>query len=306
MLTYILWRAVRIVPVALVVVTLIFLLFRMVPGDPARAIAGSQALESTVEQIRHQLGLDQPIYAQYWNYLKGLPRGNLGYSGIYQGNSAPVIVQHLPPTLALLGSSILLTILIGVPAGVVSALKRNTAIDYGISLLVVGMLSIPNFWLGMMLISLFAVSYHVLPSFGFSSALALVIPTIAVSARLIAVVARMTRSSMLEVLQRDYVRTARAKGLNHGKIVYKHALRNALIPTITTVGLQAGYLLGGSIVIEQLFAWPGIGQLMINSVGLRDFNMVQGITVVFSVGFLLINLAVDLVYAMVNPRIQYL
>jgi len=288
-----------------VVVTLIFLLFRMVPGDPARAIAGSQALESTVEQIRHQLGLDRPIYVQYWNYLKGLPRGNLGFSGIYQGNAAPVIIQHLPPTLALLGSSILLTILIGVPAGIVSALNRGNAVDYVISLLVVGMLSIPNFWLGMMLISLFAVSYHLLPSFGFSSALALVLPTLAVSARLVAVVARMTRSSMLEVLQRDYVRTARAKGLNHSVIVYKHALRNALIPTITTVGLQAGYLLGGSIVIEQLFAWPGIGQLMINSVGLRDFNMVQGITVIFSIGFLVINLLVDLVYAIVNPRIEY-
>jgi len=305
MLTYTLWRIARIIPVALVVVTLIFLLFRMVPGDPARAIAGSQALESTVEQIRHQLGLDRPIYVQYWNYLKGLPRGNLGFSGIYQGNAAPVIIQHLPPTLALLGSSILLTILIGVPAGIVSALNRGNAVDYVISLLVVGMLSIPNFWLGMMLISLFAVSYHLLPSFGFSSALALVLPTLAVSARLVAVVARMTRSSMLEVLQRDYVRTARAKGLNHSVIVYKHALRNALIPTITTVGLQAGYLLGGSIVIEQLFAWPGIGQLMINSVGLRDFNMVQGITVIFSIGFLVINLLVDLVYAIVNPRIEY-
>lgn len=305
MLTYTLWRTARILPVALVVVTIIFLLFRMVPGDPARAIAGSQALESTVEQIRHQLGLDQPLYAQYWSYLKGIPRGYLGYSGVYQGNAAPVILQHLPPTLALLGSSILLTILIGVPAGIISALNRGTVVDYGISLLVVGMLSIPNFWLGMMLISLFAVSYHLLPSFGFSSALALVLPTIAVSARLVAVVARMTRSSMLEVLQRDYVRTARAKGLNQRVIVYKHALRNALIPTITTVGLQAGYLLGGSIVIEQLFAWPGIGQLMINSVGLRDFNMVQGITVVFSIGFLAINLLVDLIYAMVNPRIQY-
>lgn len=305
MVSYTLWRLARVIPVSLIVVTLIFILFRLVPGDPAQAIAGPQALQSTIEEIRQQLGLNKPLYVQYWNYLKGLPSGQLGYSGIYHGNAAPVILQHLPPTLALLASSILLTIVIGIPAGIISALNRNNVIDYCISLFVVGMLSIPNFWLGMMLIGLFAARLHVLPSFGFGSALALILPTVAVSARLVAVVARMTRSSMLEVLRRDYVRTARAKGLGGRVVVYKHALRNALIPTITTIGLQAGYLLGGSIVIETLFAWPGIGQLMINSVGLRDYNMVQGITIVFSIGFLIINILVDLIYATVNPRIQY-
>ena len=305
MVSYTLWRIVRILPITLAVVTLIFFLFRLVPGDPARAIAGPQALESAVEQIRHELGLDRPVLVQYADYMLGIFRGDLGYSGVYRGNTAPVILDHLPPTLALLGSSILLTLIVGIPAGVVAALNRNSIVDYGVSLSVVSMLSIPNFWLGMILITLFSVSYRLLPSFGFDTWTALVLPTVAVSARLIAVVARMTRSSMLEVLNLDYVRTAQAKGLARARVVYKHALRNALIPTITIVGLQAGYLLGGSVVIERLFAWPGIGQLMINSVGLRDFNMVQGITVIFSIGFLLINLLVDLIYVAVNPRIEY-
>lgn len=305
MLTYALWRLARIVPVALIVVTLIFFLFRMVPGDPARAIAGAQAYEDAIEQIRHELGLDRPVLVQYGDYIAGIFRGNLGYSGIYRGNTAPVILQHLPPTLALLGAAMLLTVLVGIPAGVLAALFRNGPIDYAISFFVVSMLSIPNFWLGMMVITLFSVTYRILPSYGFDSWTALVLPTVAVSARLVAVITRMMRSSLLEVLGLDYVRTARAKGLDRGGVVLKHAMRNALVPTITTLGLEAGYLLGGSIVIERLFAWPGIGQLMINSVGLRDFNMVQGITIVFSIGFLLINLLVDLLYAWVNPRIQY-
>jgi ABC-type dipeptide/oligopeptide/nickel transport system permease component len=306
MTTYIFWRILRIVPIVLIVVTLIFILFRLVPGDPARAIAGPQALEQAVEQIRKELGLDKPLSVQYWSYLKGVLRGELGYSGVYRGDTLPIILSQLPATLALLASSMLLTVLIGIPTGVLAALYRNTPIDYLVSLFVVSMLSIPNFWLGMMLITFFSVQRNLLPSFGFDSWLALLMPTVAVAARLVAIVTRMTRSSMLEVLQRDFVRTARAKGLSNRVVLYKHALRNALIPTVTTIGLQAGYLLGGSIVIERLFAWPGIGQLMINSIGLRDFNMVQGITIVFSAGFLLINLSIDLIYAVINPRIQYI
>ena len=305
MWSYTLWRSARIFPVALVVLTLIFLLFRMVPGDPARAIAGPQAREDAVERIRKELGLDRPLHIQYTSYLAGIVQGDLGYSGVYRGSATPVILSRLPPTLALLGSSILLTLVIGIPAGVMAALYRNTVIDYGVSFFVVSLLSIPNFWLGMMLITLFTVTIRVLPSFGFDSWLALILPTVSVSARLIAEVARLTRSSMLEILTLDYIRTAMAKGLGARKVIYKHALRNALIPTVTVVGMQAGYLLGGSIVIERLFAWPGVGQLMINSIGLRDFNMVQGLTVVFSLGFLLINLIVDLVYVVINPRIEY-
>jgi ABC-type dipeptide/oligopeptide/nickel transport system permease component len=201
-------------------------------------------------------------------------------------------------------SAMLVTIAIGIPAGVMAALYRGTAIDHALSVFVASMLAIPNFWLGLMLISLFSVTLNWLPSFGYGDLRALVMPTVAVAARLIAIVARMARSSMLEVLQRDYVRTARAKGIGPAAVTVKHALRNALIPTVTTIGLQAGYLLGGSVVIEQVFAWPGLGQLLITSVGVRDFNMIQSITVVFAAGFLIINLLVDLLYVAINPRIE--
>lgn len=305
MTTYIVWRLLRIVPVVLIVVTLIFGLFRFVPGDPARLIAGSTATQESVERVRSRLGLDRPILIQYVTYLADIPQGKLGYSGIYRGDVAPVIVRHLPPTLALLASSMLVTILIGIPAGVASAVFRGRWIDHATSLFVTGMLAIPNFWLGLMLIAVFAVGLGWLPSFGFEGWRSLIMPTIAVAARMIAIVARMMRSSMLEVLHRDYVRTARAKGVGAMVVLYKHAVRNALIPTLTTIGIQAGYLLGGSVVIEQLFAWPGMGQLLISSVGVRDFNMIQSITVVFATGFLLINLLIDLLYVLVDPRIEY-
>jgi ABC-type dipeptide/oligopeptide/nickel transport system permease component len=305
MILYVFWRLLRILPVVLVVVTLIFGLFRLVPGDPARLIAGSAATQESVERIRTQLGLDRPVTVQYLSYLAGLFQGRMGYSGVYRGDVLPVIARHVPPTLTLLAAAMLVTIAIGIPAGVVSAVYRGSPIDYAVSFVVTSLLAIPNFWLGLMMIALFSVSLGWLPSFGYGDWRSLVMPTIAVAARLIAIVARMTRSSLLEVLQRDYVRTARAKGVRYATVLAKHAMRNALIPTLTVIGVQAGYLLGGSVVIERLFAWPGLGQLLVNSVGVRDINMIQSITIVFAAGFLVINLAVDVLYVLVNPRIQY-
>jgi len=305
MIPYVFWRIVRIVPVVFVVVTLIFGLFRLVPGDPARLIAGSSATQESVERVRTQLGLDKPIAMQYVTYLGGIVQGRMGYSGVYRSDVLPVIGRHIPPTLSLLAAAMLVTVVIGIPAGILSAVYRGSVIDYVVSFVVTSMLAIPNFWLGLMMIALFSVSLGWLPSFGYGDWRALIMPTVAVAARLIAIVARMTRSSMLEVLQRDYVRTARAKGVRQSTVLVKHAMRNALIPTITTIGLQAGYLLGGSVVIERLFAWPGLGQLLVNSVGVRDFNMIQSITIVFAAGFLLINLVVDVLYVVVNPRIEF-
>jgi ABC-type dipeptide/oligopeptide/nickel transport system permease component len=305
MILYVFWRLLRILPVVLVVVTLIFGLFRLVPGDPARLIAGSAATQESVERIRTQLGLDRPVTVQYLSYLAGLFQGRMGYSGVYRGDVLPVIARHVLPTLTLLAAAMLVTIAIGIPAGVVSAVYRGSPIDYAVSFVVTSLLAIPNFWLGLMMIALFSVSLGWLPSFGYGDWRSLVMPTIAVAARLIAIVARMTRSSLLEVLQRDYVRTARAKGVRYATVLAKHAMRNALIPTLTVIGVQAGYLLGGSVVIERLFAWPGLGQLLVNSVGVRDINMIQSITIVFAAGFLVINLAVDVLYVLVNPRIQY-
>ena len=305
MIQYIFWRLLRIFPIVLLVVTLVFGLFRLVPGDPARLIAGATATEESVERVRKQLGFDRPLYEQYAIYLVGIPQGKMGYSGVYRKDALPVILQHIPPTLALLGSAMLVTVLIGIPAGIVSAVYRGSWLDHAVSFFVTSMLSIPNFWLGLVMISYFSVTLGWLPSFGYTGWRSLIMPTIAVAARIIAIVARMTRSSMLEVMQRDYVRTARAKGLPSQLVLFKHALRNSLVPTVTVIGLQAGYLLGGSVVIEQLFAWPGLGQLLINSVGVRDFNMIQSITIIFATGFLLINLIVDLLYVLINPRIEY-
>jgi glutathione transport system permease protein len=302
---YTLWRILRIFPIVLLVVTLIFGLFRLVPGDPARLIAGATATEESVELVRRQLGLDRPLHVQYLRYLMDVPQGRLGYSSAYRRDALPVIVSRMGPTLSLLASAMLVTIVIGIPAGILSAVYRASWVDHTVSFFVTSMLSIPNFWLGLMMISLFSVTLGWLPSYGYMGWRSLMMPTVAVAARLIAIVARMTRSSMLEVLQRDYVRTARSKGLPGRVVLYKHALRNSLIPAITTIGLQAGYLLGGSVVIEQVFAWPGLGQLLINAVGVRDFNMIQGITIVFAAGFLVINLIVDLLYVLVNPRIEY-
>lgn len=305
MAQYIFWRLLRISPIVLLVVTLIFGLFRLVPGDPARLLAGATATEESVERLRSQLGLDRPLLVQYTSYLAGIAQGQMGYSGVYRGDVLPVILSHVPPTLTLLASAILVTVLVGIPAGIISAVYRGSWLDHAVSFFVTSLLSIPNFWLGLMMISYFSVTLGWLPSFGYSGWRSLIMPTIAVAARLIAIVARMTRSSMLEVLQKDYVRTARSKGLPGQVVLFKHALRNSLIPTVTTIGLQAGYLLGGSVVIEQLFAWPGLGLLLINSVGVRDFNMIQSITVIFATGFLLINLVVDMLYVLINPRIEY-
>jgi ABC-type dipeptide/oligopeptide/nickel transport system permease component len=298
-------RLLRIVPIAFGVVTILFLIFQLVPGDPAVLMAGPMATEAQITAIRHAVGLDQPIYVQYWQHISGLLTGDLGYSLTYKGSPLHEILARVPATLALTGASILLTVVVGIPAGILAALYRNRTADLAISLSVVGLLAMPNFWLGLVLISYLSVKLGWLPSFGFDHWSAVIMPAIALAARLIALVARMTRSVMIEELRKDYVRTARAKGLRNHTVLIRHVLRNTLIPTVTVIGLQAGYLLGGAIVIERLFSWPGIGDLLINAVGLRDYNLVQGITLLFVVGFLLINLLTDLLYMAINPRLRH-
>jgi len=194
---------------------------------------------------------------------------------------------------------------IGLPAGVLAAVYQDRWPDYLLSFIVVGLLAVPNFWLGLMLIVAFSVQLGWLPSFGFTGWASLIMPTLALAARLIALVARMTRGVMLEELRKDYVRTAYAKGLDGRLVIVRHVLRNALIPTVTVIGLQMGYLLGGSVVVERIFAWPGIGDLIVNAVGARDYTLVQAITLLFVFGFLLINLAVELLYQVINPRLRH-
>jgi ABC-type dipeptide/oligopeptide/nickel transport system permease component len=282
----------------------VFLIFKMVPGDEATLMAGATASRADIELLRARLGLDRPLLEQYAARVAGLVRGDFGYSPTFRGNPLPHVLARIPATLVLLAAAIALTVVVGVPAGVLGAVRHDGWPDYVVSLLVVGLLAIPNFWLGLMLIAGLSVDRGWLPSFGFTGWASLVMPTLALAARLVALVARMTRGVMLEELAKDYVRTAHAKGLTAARVIGRHVLRNALIPTVTVIGLQAGYLLGGSVVVERLFAWPGVGDLMINAIGARDYTLVQAVTLLFVAGFLLINLAVDVLYVLINPRLR--
>ncbi len=286
-------------------VTLVFFIFRLVPGDPAQLIAGELAPEEVVQSIRRQLGLDQPLHVQYLRYLGGLLRGDLGISKVYQQRAADQLAARLPATALLAAAAMGVAFLAGVSAGLAAAVLRNSWLDNLILGLAVLGVSVPGFWLGLMLIMVFAVALGVLPVAGFGSPAALILPAATLAANQLAVIARMTRASMLEVLAQDYIRTARAKGLPEGAVLLGHALKNALIPTVTVAGLQLGYLLGGSVVIETVFAWPGLGRLMVESVQFRDYTMVQGVVLVYAVGSLGVNLLVDLVYCVLDPRIRY-
>jgi ABC-type dipeptide/oligopeptide/nickel transport system permease component len=276
----------------------------MIPGDEATLMAGATASQADIDLLRARLGLDRPLLEQYATRLAGVARGDFGYSSTFRGNPLPHVFHRLPATLLLMAAAVTLTVLLGVPAGVLAAVQHNRWPDYLLSLVVVGLLAIPNFWLGLMLMVALSVERGWLPSFGFAGWASLIMPTLALAARLVALVARMTRGVMLEELAKDYVRTAHAKGLTAPAVISRHVLRNALIPTVTVIGLQTGYLLGGSVVVERLFAWPGVGDLMMNAVGARDYTLVQTITILFVSGFLLINLAVEVLYVLINPRLR--
>lgn len=298
-------RAFRAVILLMVVVTVVFFVFRLAPGDPARLVAGLGASEEAVATVRAQMGLDQPLVVQYVQYVKGLLHLKLGRSILYGDGIAAVVVEHLGPTLILTAAALGLALLIGLPAGIVSAVWPGSVVDRMATAATVALLSIPNFWLGLLLITLFAIQLGWLPAGGSGSVSTLVLPALAIAARLAAVFARTARSSMLDVLGQDYIRTAVAKGVPSLRVVSRHGLRNALIPVVTVVGLQLGYLLGGSVVVETLFSYPGMGFLLINAVGVRDYAVVQALTLVYVAAFLTINFVVDMAYGTIDPRIQY-
>jgi ABC-type dipeptide/oligopeptide/nickel transport system permease component len=302
---YALRRLLLLLPQTLGIVTLIFILFRLVPGDPATIVAGPNATQEQVEAIRRELGLDRSIPAQYGRFLADLSRGNLGVSLSLRIPVTGVLKTRLGPTLALMAASLVLAVALAVPGGVIAAVRPHGPVAQSVMAASVLALSVPNFLLGMILMQYLSVRWRLLPAAGTGGALYLVMPTLAIAARLVALVSRTTRASVIEVLGEDYVRTARAKGLGPRLVLYRHALKPAMIPIITMIGLQAGYLLGGSIVIETLFAYQGLGQAMITAVSLRDYFLVQGITFVYVVGFLLVNLVVDLSYAAFDPRVRY-
>ena len=302
---YLLRRAALTIPTLMGVTIVIFLLIRLIPGDPARVIAGLTASDEEVQRIRVEMGLTRPIYVQYGIYLHELLRGNLGMSAVTRAPVAEEIRLRMGPTVGLAISSIVVATVLGLAAGIVSAVRQNSALDYLIMSTALFGVSIPVFWLGLMLMLLFSVYLGWLPAGGFGGPAAFVLPTVALAAYSMAIIARMTRSSLLETFSQDYVRTARAKGVHAAAVTLRHALRNALIPILTVIGLQFGALLGGAILTETTFAWPGIGRLLVNAITSRDYPVIQGIVLMFAILYAAINVIVDMLYVYVDPRIHY-
>lgn len=292
---------------------LVFLSIRLVPGDPATAIAGELATEELVAQVREQLGLDQPIIVQYASYLGRTLQGDMGLSIRSRLPVLEEIQQRLPRTVTLALVSLTFSSLIGIPIGILAATRPNSWFDGGSMIFALLGVSMPIFWLGLMLMILFAVqlpqllglSQPLLPPTGSGTWQHMVMPVMALAANSMAIQARMTRACMLEVLRQDYVRTARAKGQRERLVIYRHAFRNALLPVVTTLGLQFGTLLGGAVLTETVFSWPGIGRLLVDAIGYRDYPVIQGAVLVIAIGFLCTNLLVDYLYAYLDPRIQY-
>jgi len=313
MTTYVLRRLFLAIPVLIGVSFLVFWSIRWVPGDPAIAIAGELATPELIAKVREDMGLDQPILTQYSSYLWRTLQGDMGRSVRSGLPVSDEITTRLPRTLQLAFTSLILSALIGIPIGVFSATRPNSWFDGGTMTIALLGVSMPIFWLGLMLMILFAVLIPkwfglpgpLLPPTGIGTWQHFVMPSVALAANSMAIQARMTRACMLEVLQQDYIRTARAKGQVEWKVVYNHALRNALLPIVTIVGLQFGTLIGGAVLTETVFAWPGIGRLLVDAIGYRDYPIIQGTVMVITLGFVLTNLIVDILYAYLNPRIRY-
>jgi peptide/nickel transport system permease protein len=303
--SYVLRRLALAIPTLLGVSVAVFLLIRLIPGDPARIIAGLTASEEEVQRIRVEIGLTKPLHVQYLIFLNQLRRGNLGKSAVTRAPVVEEIAQRLPQTVSLAVASVVVASIVGLAAGIISATRPSSLVDYLVMAGAVCGISTPVFWLGLMLMLLFAVYLHWLPAGGYGTSAHFVLPTITLSAFSVAIIARMTRSSLLETLHQDYVRTAHAKGVPGHGVVLRHALKNALIPILTVVGLQFGALLGGAVLTETTFAWPGMGRLLVSAVSARDYAVVQGIVLIFASMYVVVNLAVDLLYGYVDPRIHY-
>ncbi|NQE04914.1 peptide/nickel transport system permease protein [ANME-1 cluster archaeon GoMg1] len=309
MLKYILKRLLLVFVVVLGVTVVTFSAMQSAPGDPAEMIAvaryGEDLTQEEIEWVRVTEGLDAPVYIQYLGWLGHILRLDLGKSLITYEDVLEEILTRFPATLVLTISSLILSLLIALPTGIISAVRKNTIVDNTCMTGALLGVSMPNFWLGLLLIWLFALSLGLLPSFGYGSIKHLILPTITLGTSMAAITTRLTRSSMLDVLNQDYIVTAKAKGLDEKTILLRHALKNAMLPVITFVGLQLGFLLGGAVIVETIFAWPGIGRLLVDSIYARDFALIQGCVLFIAVIFALSNLAVDILYAYLDPRIRY-
>jgi peptide/nickel transport system permease protein len=304
MLRHILHRLLFTLPALWLILTMVFLLIHVVPGDPVQQMLGEGARVEDVQQLRHALALDVPVLAQYGRYLGGLVHGDLGRSFKYQAPVLRIILERYPATLQLAVVALVVCAAIGIPAGVLAAHRRGHAADRALGLFTLFGLAVPNFALGPVLILVFSIEWGWLPVSGRDGLLHFILPAATLGAALAAILTRMVRSSMMEELSSDYVRTARAKGLSARAVLFRHALRNALIPIITILGLQFGTLLAGTIVTETIFSWPGIGRLTVQAISSRDYPLLQGCILVIAVSYVAVNLVTDFVYALVDPRIR--
>lgn len=302
---YIVRRLLLTIPVLLGVAVLVFAIVRLLPGDPATAIAGPQASDEFIAQIAAEYYLDEPIHVQFGLFIRDLLRGELGRSTFSRRPVSVELAERFPRTIRLTLAAMVVAMGIGIPAGIVSATRRNSIFDNASMLFALLGVAAPVFWLALMLQLLFSVELGWLPATGAGSFRHVILPAITLGMSTAGLIARITRSSMLEVLRMEYVQTARAKGLSERSVIYRHALKNAMIPVVTVIGLQFGILLGGAVLTETVFAWPGVGRLLVDSILTRDYPVVQGTVLVLASTFVFINLAVDLLYAVLDPRISY-
>lgn len=301
---FILKRLILLVPVLLGVSLLVFAIMSFTPGDPAQLILGENAPAHAVEALREEMGLNDPFIQRYARFVGNAVTGDLGRSYTSGRDVFDEIFSRFPNTLILAALGVIIAVAIGIPVGIISATRQYSMIDSGSMIFALLGVSMPNFWLGLMLILIFAVNFGVLPSGGYSDWSSLILPAITLGTGSAAIITRMTRSSMLEVIRQDYIRTARAKGVAENVVINKHALKNALIPIITVIGLQFGYLLGGAVLTETVFSWPGVGRMMVDAIRQKDTPTVLGTVVFLATTFSLVNLFVDLLYGFVDPRIK--
>jgi peptide/nickel transport system permease protein len=305
MRTWLFSRLISLLIVVVGVITLVFLLIHLVPGDPVEVMLGENATPADQAALREALGLNLPLSTQWWTYMSRLLQGDLGTSLYYREPIINMLLERLPATLELAVAGLGVAVLIALPLGSIAALRKDTLWDRGSMLFSLLGVSIPNFWMGPLLIILFSLQLGWLPVSGRAGFSALILPALTLGTALAAILARMVRATLLEILHEDYIRTARAKGLCEFAVIRHHALRNAALPIITILGLQLGTLLGGAVITEIIFAWPGIGQLTIESIQRRDYPVVQACVLLISLSYVMVNTATDLLYAWLDPRVHY-
>ena len=297
-------RILILIPTVIGVVTLVFFLIHLIPGDPIELMLGETASTADLEQLRTELGLDRPLREQYGSFLHGLLRGDLGQSFFYRKPVRQVLLEKLPATLELAAVAMILAVVIALPLGIIAAVRKDSFSDRLAMLASLVGISMPNFWLGPLLIILFSLKLGWLPVSGRVGPWSIILPAVTLGTALAALLSRMTRSAMLDVLDEDYLRTARAKGLTERVVVLKHALRNALLPVLTIIGLQFGALLSGAVITENVFAWPGLGTLLIQAIHARDYPLIQGCVLVISLGYVAANFLTDILYSFSDPRVR--